>query len=131
MTIVRWIRSFPQIWLFALVGGMAASVHFLCVILFVEYFSKPELIANIYAFLVAFCFSFLGQRYLTFSQSNQEFLYSLGRYFLISVASFLFNEFLFYLAIYHLHISYLIAFPIIVLIVAVGTFLVSKYWAFH
>jgi putative flippase GtrA len=93
-------------------------------------FSTPALIANIFAFLIAFCFSFFGQRYLTFSDSNQTFFYSLKRYFLVSVCSFLFNECFFYIAIYFFHIPYYIALPIIVLLVAIGTFVVSKRWAF-
>ena len=130
MTIVPWIRRLPQVSLFVLVGGGAAAIHFMSVILFVELFATPALIANIFAFLIAFCFSFSGQRYLTFSDSNQTFFYSLKRYFLVSVCSFLFNEFFFYLAIYLFHIPYYVALPIIVLLVAIGTFVVSKRWAF-
>ncbi len=130
MTIVPWIRRLPQVSLFVLVGGGAAIVHFLSAILFVELLATPALIANIFAFLVAFCFSFSGQRYLTFSSSNQTFFYSLKRYFLVSVCSFIFNELFFYIAVYLFNIRYYIALPIIVLLVAVGTFVVSKRWAF-
>jgi putative flippase GtrA len=130
MTIVPWIRKLPQVSLFIIVGGGAAAVHFFSVIFFVELFTVPAMLANIFAFLIAFCFSFLGQRYLTFSNSNQPFLYSLKRYFLVSACSFIFNEGMFFIAIYYLHAPYLIALPIIVLLVAVGTFVVSKRWAF-
>lgn len=130
MTTVPWIRRLPQVSLFVLVGGGAAAVHFLSVILFVELFATPALIANIFAFLIAFCFSFSGQRFLTFSSSNQTFFYSLKRYFLVSVCSFIFNELFFYIAVYLFNIQYYIALPIIVLLVAVGTFVVSKRWAF-
>ncbi len=130
MTTVPWIRRLPQVSLFVLVGGGAAAVHFLSVILFVELLAIPALIANIFAFLIAFCFSFSGQRFLTFSSSNQTFFYSLKRYFLVSVCSFMFNELFFYIAVYLLNIPYYIALPIIVLLVAIGTFVVSKRWAF-
>jgi putative flippase GtrA len=130
MTTVLWIRRLPQVSLFVLVGGGAAAVHFLSVILFVELLATPALIANIFAFLIAFCFSFSGQRFLTFSSSNQTFFYSLKRYFLVSVCSFIFNELFFYIAVYLLNIPYYIALPIIVLLVAIGTFVVSKRWAF-
>jgi putative flippase GtrA len=130
MTTVPWIRRLPQVSLFVLVGGGAAAVHFLSVILFVELLAIPALIANIFAFLIAFCFSFSGQRFLTFSSSNQTFFYSLKRYFLVSVCSFIFNELFFYIAVYLLNIPYYIALPIIVLLVAIGTFVVSKRWAF-
>jgi putative flippase GtrA len=130
MTIVHWIRKLPQISLFVIVGGGAATVHLLSVFLLVELLIIPALLANILAFLIAFCFSFLGQRYLTFSSSSQAFFYSLVRYFLVSACSFVFNEAMFYIAIYHLHVPYFIALPIIVLLVAIGTFVVSKRWAF-
>lgn len=130
MTIAHWIRKLPQVSLFVIVGGAAAAVHFLSVIFFVELFLVPAILANILAFLIAFCFSFLGQRYLTFSNSNQPFFYSLKRYFLVSACSFIVNEALFFMAIYYLHAPYFIALPIIVLLVAIGTFIVTKRWAF-
>jgi putative flippase GtrA len=131
MTIVPWIRKLPQVSLFVIVGGGAAAVHFLSVIFFIEIFSVPAMLANVFAFLIAFCFSFLGQRYLTFSNSNQAFFYSLVRYFLVSTCSFIFNEGMFFIAIYYLHAPYFVALPIIVLLVAMGTFIVSKRWAFN
>lgn len=131
MTIVRWIRKLPQVALFVLVGGGAATVHFLCVILLFELFGIAVLIANIFAFLVAFCFSFLGQHFLTFAQSNQAFFSALTRYFLIALLSFIANELLLLVALQYFDLSYLIALPVIVLLVAVGTFLVSKRWAFQ
>ncbi|SMC75459.1 GtrA family protein [Polynucleobacter kasalickyi] len=130
MIIVPWIRKLPQVSLFIIVGGGAAAVHFFSVIFFVELFAVPAMLANIFAFFIAFCFSFLGQRYLTFSDSNQSFYYSLKRYFFVSACSFMFNEGLFFVSIYHLHAPYFIALPIIVLLVAIGTFIVTKRWAF-
>ena len=72
MTIVSLIDKLPQSIKFVIIGGIAACVHFLVVILFVELLNLNPLIANIIAFLVAFCFSFSGQRLFTFASSNKS-----------------------------------------------------------
>lgn len=130
MTIAPWVLNLPQPILFVLVGGFAASVHFLSVIILVEIWDVPKLVANFFAFLIAFCFSFLGQRHLTFSKTQQTLLASLKKYFFISFAAFGANEFLFFICLKWFDIPYLIALPMVLLVVAVGTFLLSKRWAF-
>jgi len=130
MTIVSLIDKLPQSFKFVIVGGIAASVHFLVVILLVELFNLNPLVANIIAFLVAFCVSFSGQRLFTFSSSNKSIKESLLPYFLISLTSFVCNEMLLSFAIYVLNLPYQIALFSVLIIVAVGTFFSSKRWAF-
>jgi putative flippase GtrA len=130
MTIVSLIDKLPQSFKFVIVGGIAASVHFLVVILLVELFNLNPLVANIIAFLVAFCVSFSGQRLFTFVSSNKSIKESLLPYFLISLTSFVCNEMLLSFAIYVLNLPYQIALFSVLIIVAVGTFFSSKRWAF-
>jgi putative flippase GtrA len=59
-----WIS--PRIGQFILVGGIAASIHLGVVVYLVELYSVSPLQANLLGFFVSFCFSFLGQRFLTF-----------------------------------------------------------------
>jgi putative flippase GtrA len=130
MTIVSLIDKLPQSIKFVIVGGLAASIHFLVVILLVELFNLNPLIANIVAFLVAFCISFSGQRLFTFASSNKSIKESLLPYFLISLTSFVCNEICLSFAIYVLNLPYQIALFSVLIIVAIGTYFSSKRWAF-
>jgi len=130
MTTVNLIDKLPQTLKFMTVGAIAALVHFLVVILLVEFFSLQPLVANFFAFLIAFCVSFTGQRLFTFSNSSKTIGQSLLPYFVISLTSFICNELLLSLAIYLLHLPYQPALILVLLIVAIGTFFSSKYWAF-
>jgi putative flippase GtrA len=130
MTTVNLIDKIPQGFKFMLVGAFAALVHFLVVILLVEFFFLNPLFANFFAFLIAFCVSFTGQRLFTFANSNKTIRQSLLPYFVISLTSFVCNELLLSLAIYLLHLPYQLALILVLLVVAIGTFFSSKYWAF-
>lgn len=130
MTIVSLIDKLPQSLKFVMVGGTAACVHFLVVILWVELLGFNPLIANIIAFLIAFCVSFSGQRLFTFASSNKSIKESLLPYFLISLTSFICNELSLSFAIYVLHLPYQIALFSVLIIVAIGTYFGSKRWAF-
>ena len=130
MTTVNLIDKIPQTFKFMVVGALAALVHFLAVILLVEFFAFNPLIANFFAFLIAFCVSFTGQRLFTFANSNKTIRQSVLPYFVISLTGFICNALLLSLAIYLLHIPYQPALILVLLIVAIGTFFTSKYWAF-
>lgn len=127
---MRLIKSIPRAIRFLAVGGAAATVHFICVVFFVEYIHLPALIANIGAFLIAFLVSFTGQRFLTFHDSQTSLFQGLKRFFLIALSSFVVNECLFAIAIEILNIPYMLALACVLLIVAVGTYFSSKHWAF-
>jgi putative flippase GtrA len=130
MTIVSLIDKLPQGFKFVMVGGTAACVHFLIVILLVEGLHFNPLNANVFAFLIAFCVSFSGQRLFTFGSSNKSIKESLLPYFLISLTSFICNELLLSFAIYILNLPYQIALFSVLIFVAVGTYFSSKRWAF-
>lgn len=128
------IKKLPRGIRFILVGIGAATVHYLCVLLLVESISLPVLIANIIAFLIAFCFSFIGHAYLTFTQKQNIRLlikYSLPRFFSISVSAFLCNELLFFFLMQYGTWPYQISLALVLVIVAGGTYLASQYWAFQ
>ena len=124
------IKSIPRPLKFLAVGGTAATVHFVSVILFVEYACLPALVANIGAFLIAFLVSFSGQRFLTFHDSQTPLFQGLKRFFLIALSSFIVNECLLAIAIEIFKIPYMLALACVLLIVAIGTYFSSKHWAF-
>lgn len=135
--LVRWPRGLR----FIAVGGCAAAVHYMVVLLCVEYFQIAVLLANVVAFLLAFCVSFSGHAYFTFHPTafnnttdailpTQQFKKTLPRFFLVAVSAFVCNEMLLYFLIKHLNWPYQLALAGVLITVAGATYIVSKYWAF-
>lgn len=126
---------FQQLSTFAVVGFSAMGVHWL-VAVFLEGFvfesshkSAPYL-ANFLAFLVAFVVSYLGHRKLTF-QSNEKHSKTLTRFFLTALLGFVVNEMLLVLLLNYTPLSFSLALFIVLNVVAVLTFIISKFWAFN
>ena len=67
---------------------------------------------------------------LTFSNTNKTVQQSFLPYLLVSITSFVCNEILLTMGIYILKIPYQIALMLVLIIVAIGTYFSSKYWAF-
>jgi putative flippase GtrA len=130
MTIVSLIHKIPRVFKFAIIGGLAACVHFLTEILLVELLKLHPLSANIFAFFIAFSVSFTGQHFFTFADAKRSIEESLPRFFVIAFGGFVLNQLLFGLALYLFPIPYYVSLLIVVLAVSLGTFFFSKLWAF-
>lgn len=122
--------STQQIFRFIVVGSAAAAVHIGCVYLGVRSFILAPLWANIFAFLMAFTVSYFGHQYWTFAAAQARFSVSWYRFLFIAMMGFVLNEGLLYLLLTAFHLYYLIALPIVLLIVPPFTFVWSKVWAF-
>jgi len=116
---------------FGLVGIIAMLIHWLIVILIVADSLTP-LFANVIGFLVAFNVSYFGHRYWTFQLNS----YSMGnkqafiRFFVVAFSSFLINEFLYYLLLSYTTLNYMTALAIVLVCVAIFTFISSNLWVF-
>jgi putative flippase GtrA len=115
---------------FGIVGACAASVNMLIVACLVEKFNVYPLIANIFAFAIAFNFSYVGHRYWSFAGTMVKHKSALPRFLLIAIISFILNEGLFYVFLRLFALYYLIALLLVLLIVPFFTFFCSKLWAF-
>ena len=117
---------------FIFVGCTAAAVHLGLVTLLVSQFGWRPLVANVVAWLAAFCVSFTGHWHLTFPHSGAPMVRAIRRFFLISLAGFATNE-LMYAALLHLlgERWYLPVLFVVLLAVAVMTWLLSSRWAFR
>jgi putative flippase GtrA len=113
-----------------MVGCLAAGVHLVSEVVLVELLFLHPLVANIFAFLIAFIASFTGQHFFTFSAGADTVKRSLPRFFLIALGSFVLNQALFALALALFPVPYFVALFAVLFIVAIGTFLLSKQWAF-
>jgi putative flippase GtrA len=118
---------------FLLIGGLAALVHFLSLIFFVQVLEIEPNFANIYAFLIAFCCGFIGHLNFTFKTNEQtkNWKSKLGKWFLSSILGFVLNQIIFVYGTYLLGESYYVLIWIVATgIVTIMTFLLAKFWAF-
>lgn len=114
---------------FIAIGGTAALTHILIVLTLVGLNLSPPLIANIFAYLIAFNISYFGHKYFTFSQLHDEKELSLPHFFLVTSSAGIINESLYYLFLTYTPINYIIALILVLGIVSVYTWLLSRLWA--
>ena len=124
------LRRLPQLLQFVLVGGTAAATHLAVVGLLVSLGGMLPLWANVLAFLVAFVVSYNGHALLTFSAAQARGWPVVAKFFAVACLSFVANEALYYIALNWLHWHYFWSLAAVLVLVAIGTFVMSKFWAF-
>ncbi|MGE8547682.1 GtrA family protein [Alcaligenes sp. Marseille-Q7550] len=120
-----------QIILFILVGTLAAITHWGIVVAVVQTLGAPALLANLFGWLVAFLVSFSGHYWLTFRQQQARLLPALGRFFMVSAAGFAVNEASYAALLKYSGLRYDILLGLILIALAVLTFLAGRLWAFR
>jgi putative flippase GtrA len=117
---------------FIAVGCMAAAVHLIAVMLLVSQLAWHPLVANVVAWLAAFCVSFAGHWHLTFPRSGAPLARAASRFLAISAAGFAINEAAYAVL---LHIAgtrwYAVILFFVLVAVAFMTWLLSSKWAFR
>jgi len=116
---------------FVLVGASAALTHmavFTLVLLLVPTL-WPE-IANVAGFLVAFLVSFVGHRRLSFQDAGTGLMQSFLRFAATAVAGFVTNEAVFIVLFRVLALPTWVALISGIVVSAVQTFVLSRFWAF-
>ena len=116
---------------FVLVGSAAALTHFLTVVLIVERFALAPLKANVIGWLCAFGVSYGGHYFLTFADHAAPVLRSAARFFLLSAAGFAINETSYAILLSVSALPYYFLLALILISVAVLTYLLSQRWAFR
>ncbi|MBL7478408.1 GtrA family protein [Legionella bononiensis] len=111
------------------IGATSAIVHILIVLNLVTYVQLNPLLANVFAFLIAFNISFLGHKYLTFSRLQDQKELSLPHFFLVAASAGILNESLYFLLLRFTQLNYLIALILVLGLVAVYSYLLSRFWA--
>jgi putative flippase GtrA len=115
---------------FGLVGMAALVVHWLVVVILVPLALVP-LVANMFAFLVAFQVSYFGHRRWTFAATHLPMQQTLPRFLLVALASFALNEVCYALLLYYTSLDYRVSLLLVLALVASLTFVTSKKWAFQ
>lgn len=130
MSALQRLRRLPQAVQFALVGGCAAATHLAAVALLVPWTGMAPLAANVWAFLLAFVVSYNGHALLTFSRAQARGWAAAARFFAVACLSFAANELLYAFALHWLGGHFLWSLAGVLALVAVGTFMLGKFWAF-
>lgn len=125
------MKTLARLAWFVAVGCTAAAVHFGVVVGLVEGPGLPPLLANAGGWLVAFVVSFCGQWLLTFRGSGAPWLQALRRFFLVSLAGFGANEGAYALLLHFSALPYDLLLGLVLVGVAVMTYLLSSRWAFR
>lgn len=117
--------------MFVSVGTVAAAVHWSVAVAAVEQagFSPPH--ANVVGWLVALVVSFTGHRHLTFGDRRAPALRSALRFFVVSSCAFAINATAYAWLLHVAWMRYDIALALVLLAVALLTYLASRYWAFR
>lgn len=130
---IKLIKRFPlffQLFRFGVVGISAASIHFVIVILLVQFKLLTPLTANIIGFLISFQASYWGHRIWTFNDSMVLHRIALPKLFALQVLNFTMNETLFFVFLKE-NLPYPIALFLVLAILPIFTFTISKLWIFE
>ena len=119
-----------QSFYFLIIGGLAAFVNFILVLITVHLGLAKPLIANFFAFLIAFNVSYFGHRFLTFSMTTQSHTKAAAQFFINALIGLVLNEIIYSALLHLLHMQYLVALFITMGLVAIYTFVVSKFLIF-
>lgn len=122
---------FYQLMRFSMTGATAASVHYFVVVIIVEIFKLDPLWVNVIGFGSGFIISFFGHRYWTFADSNRHIMIGLPMFLVVAGINFGINQSLFYLFLRIFNLQYYFALLIVLCIMALITFLLSKLWVFR
>lgn len=120
-----------ELLIFILVGISAAFVHLLIVWLLVSASLLLPLQANIVGFLGAVNVSYIGHSRFTFRQTKRLSIRMYIKFFSIATISFLINQIAYFYGLkWFGHTLYIPILAIILVLVAVLTFIFSKLWVF-
>ena len=128
--VLQRLQALPQGLQFVLVGGSAAATHLAVVGLLVAVWGLAPLGANVLGFLVAFIVSYNGHAWLTFAAAQARGWGTVARFFAVACLSFVVNELLYAAALHWLDWHYFWSLAAVLVLVAIGTFVLSKFWAF-
>lgn len=120
-----------QVARFAAVGCTAAAVNFLAVVALVQFAQLAPLLANLFAFLLAFWVSYYGHGRFTFTNRATRARGALQRFFAVAIFSFVLNESLFYGLLSLTNLHYAAALFLVLMVVPPITFALSKWWVFR
>lgn len=114
---------------YAVVGVIGTAIDFGTLVLFVECFSVPPLLANLFAFLFAVTNNYVLNRRWTYKEKEAKFFQQMAKFFLVSIVGLLLNSSLMYLFL-EIGVWYVFAKVCIIGVVMVWNFTANSLWTF-
>jgi putative flippase GtrA len=115
---------------FVVVGVSAMAVHYVVTLSANHFVSLSPALANVAGFLCAFPVSYIGHRNFSFAGTASGHTKALVRLFGVSCLSFAGNQLLLWLLLTFTPLPLWIALGIVLIAVAVVTYLFSRSWVF-
>lgn len=116
---------------FIVVGAVAALTHYMTAVSLESFGFMHAKFSNIVGFLAAFPVSYVGHYFYSFAQqSRPSHRKALPRFLLIAFTGFIGNESLILFGLRYTKLPFWLLLALVMLIIAVSTYLLSKHWAF-
>jgi putative flippase GtrA len=115
---------------FLVVGAIAAVVHYTVAVALEGLYDIRPAWSNIVGFCCAFPVSYVGHRNYSFAHQTNAHQQALPRFLLVALLGFLTNQSLLLIGLHFTTLPFWLVLALVMLIVAVSTYLLSKYWAF-
>ncbi len=124
-------KLLAQVSWFVVVGCVAAATHWAVAVLCVEQLGLAPLLANVVGWLVAFNVSLFGHYHLTFKHQRAPWKRAAARFFGVALLAFGLNELAYAVLLQATTLRYDLALALVLVGVAVLTFVLSRFWAFR
>jgi len=115
---------------FTMVGAAAALVHYIVAVALESGAAIAASNANIVGFLCAFPVSYFGHRALSFSTQKTSHSQAFPKFLMIACGGFLGNQLLVISALHMTSLPFWLVLAVAMVIVAISTYILSRYWAF-
>lgn len=126
----KYIYLHYEIIYFIIIGLITTLIHYLSLFTLVEVLTLSALTANVFAYLLACKFSYIGHRYRTFTHQQPNPNKSYIRFFITSLAGLGLNESLFYFFSVQLELTYTMAFVATSLLMIPINYSPYQFWSF-
>lgn len=115
---------------FVSVGALAAAVHYI-VALLTHAWGWQAASANWMGFLCAFPVSYIGHRHWSFRGTEASHVAAFLKFLAVALLGFLGNQALLWLALTYTPLPFWCVLGMVMVLVAAGTWLLSRFWAFE
>ncbi len=115
---------------FTLIGALAAAVHYVVAVSLEAGLGVAPAWANPCGFLLAFPVSYIGHRKFSFAAQKASHQQAFPRFLLVACGGFLANQLLLLSALRLFPLPFWLTLGVVMVVVAVTTYMLSRYWAF-
>ncbi|HAJ70829.1 MAG TPA: polysaccharide synthesis protein GtrA [Methylophilaceae bacterium] len=115
---------------FTVIGAVAACVHYIVAVGLERFVSLQPTWSNVLGFALAFPVSYIGHSKFSFASQNALNRQALPRFLCVALAGFVANQSLVVLGLRYTPLPFWLLLGIVMVVVAVSTYLLSRYWAF-